>query len=1172
MYYNKLRNIFILLLTVGLSYSGFAQNIDFGKLSKKGILKTKEGKRIDKNEYNRLMYADPSTKLMLSRGEELKFAYELDRQAHSRRSASQNLIPVENWKQRGPFNVGGRTRALAIDRNDENIIFAGGVSGGMWRSADGGATWAKVTGVSEVQSVMDIYQDPTNTNTWYYVTGEVTGNSASTFGARFVGSGVFKSTDGGLTWVLLPSTATNPTISVGGFQFSMRVRVHPTTGDVYVAGTGGIRRSTDGGTTWTNVLEALATTGEQFGFNDIEISENGVLYATIQSITVNGGLYRSLDGVNWTNITPANFPANFNRVVLDIAQSDENIVYFFAATPGVGVGRELSPGAPGEKHSLFKYVYTPNEGNGDGTVGNGGIWTNLTANLPAFGAINSVGQLGQANYNQYVKIKPDDANVVFIGSLNIYRSTNGFADASTNAWIAGYSPLNNISLYTNHHPDQHALVFYRSNPNRVITGHDGGLSRAENILENNTTGVEPVTWTSLNNGYNTTQPYAIAIDDLTANDNRIIAGFQDNATWITTSKDSDATWQSIESGDGAYNAIEPGTEIRYVSSQRGRALRQDTTNAFILVNPLGFVGYFLDPNGPRNFLFINPFVLDRTNYKRMYFLGGGGVYRNNDLDNTRFLGNFADGTPVFDYANWERLDSTFLGINFFTSAVDVATDGTLYYGKAGGGEIYKVPGAATGQPGTIDIFTGKGLPAGAVSSITADPVDSNTVYVTFSNYGIPSIFYTTNGGDSWTDISGNLEENPDGTGNGPSARWMSVHRPAVGAPIYFVGTSTGLYSTTQLNGANTVWTREGGDVIGNVVTVMVRNRAADGLVAVATHGNGVFSANLVNVPCENAQNLDVSNITLNSATLSWDPVYTAQSYDVRYKLTADSVWTTENGVTGTSLDISDLTTGCEYEFQVKANCLYGASEFGDSKKFSTYCEPHVRGGFFVSKVKFAGINRVSYPTYGGDAYNDLTDSQTASVAQGGKYKLKLKSSFRKRYQVWIDFNHDGDFNDAGEMVYRSRGFFFGEYRARTKVNIPADAKIGKTRMRVSMRTFFNSKSACDPIYFGKVEDFTVDIQATGTANRITTFDDEFQFKTYPNPAHGQTTVSGTADTDVIFRLYNMSGVIVREIKVKAETGSFNQKLDLKGLKQGTYILRGVDEFGERAVGRRIIVN
>lgn len=1122
--------VLLSLLTLGFSLETLAQNN--AQVLQKLKKRAKEGSREQKNKYNELMLKGPDGQ-MLSREAELTFALEMDQRQKRSRTRSSALIPVENWKQRGPYNVGGRTRALAIDLTNENVLLAGGVSGGMWRSTDGGANWSKVTGVSERQSVTDIYQDPTNTNVWYYVTGEAVGNSARATGADFYGSGVFKSTDGGLTWILLPSTTSADLTTLNNeFQLNFRVRVHPTTGDVYVAGLSGIKRSTDGGTTWSNVLPGAGT-----ALNDIEISDSGVLYATIQSGGApNQGIFRSTDGTNWTNITPATLPANFARIVLDIAKADENIVYFFAATAGAGVSG----------HSLFKYVYTAGEGNGDGTVSNGGAWTDLTANLPAFGG--SVGNLGQANYNQYVRIKPDNPDVVFLGSLNIYRSTNGFADTTTNAWIGGYSPLNNVSLYTNHHPDNHVMVFYPSNPNRVITGHDGGLSRTENILENNTASVEPVAWESLNNGYFTTQPYAISIDPITANDNRIIAGFQDNSTWITNSKATNANWTDINSGDGSYNAIEPNSNVRYVSSQLGRTLRQeegDSTNAFIFVTPLQ----------AQFFLFINPFILDRTNYKRMYFLADGGVYRNPNLDDKASFGAFPDGTPIFAYNNWERLDSTFLGVNFFTSAVDVGIDGTLYYGKAGGGEIYKVPNAAVGQPNKIDIFTGKGLPAGAVSSIAADPVDSNKVYVTFSNYGIPSVFYTENGGDSWTDVSGNLEQNADGTGNGPSVRWISVHRPATGAPIYFVGTSIGLYSTTKLDGANTVWTREGGDVIGNVVTMMVKSRASDGLVAIATHGNGVYSANLVNVDCAQAQNLGNTNITLNSTTLTWDAVYTAQSYDVRYRLKGDTTWVTESGLTATSLDLSGLTSGCTYEFQVRANCLYGSSDFGASKDFQTYCTPSSFFGFFHSQVKFAGIKNTSGLQFG-DAYSDFTNL-TATVAQGGKHKLKVRNLFLQKFQVWIDYNHDGDFDDAGERVYQTRRGRF-ETRISKRIRIPQDARIGKTRMRIIMRQDLRTGTSCADFIYGKIEDYTVDIQAAGSlASRVTNFDVETEFSSYPNPTTtGKVTVTGNVEEDskVDIVVTSAGGAGLRKASLNAVSGQFKQELDLSGLKPGLYFV------------------
>jgi hypothetical protein len=109
------------------------------------------------------------------------------------------------WDARGPCNIGGRTKALAIDVTNENIIHAGCVSSGMWKSTDAGASWTKTTASDQLHSVSCIAQNeyPGNEDIWYYGTGEWGGGSASvplSAGATYRGDGIFKSTDNGENW------------------------------------------------------------------------------------------------------------------------------------------------------------------------------------------------------------------------------------------------------------------------------------------------------------------------------------------------------------------------------------------------------------------------------------------------------------------------------------------------------------------------------------------------------------------------------------------------------------------------------------------------------------------------------------------------------------------------------------------------------------------------------------------------------------------------------------------------------------------------------------------------------------------------------------------------------------------------------------------------------------
>ncbi|WP_025743704.1 T9SS type A sorting domain-containing protein [Aquimarina pacifica] len=773
----------------------------------------------DRSSFEFMRLADPSGKIPDGiRKAEVEFSSKIGTGDDSQKSLaiaakSSKASTYSNWQNRGPYNVGGRTRALAIDRTNENVILAGGVSGGLWRSENGGESWTKVTRSFQDPSITDIIQDPRSSKsfTWYYVSGERYGNSASAGGAFYQGSGVYKSQDGGRTWELLNSTVNQtPGSFDSAFDLVNSIAIDPTNGDLYLGTLTGVLRSQDGGNSFTEVLPG--------GFDtkaEVAISSTGQIYATMDFGSTPAGFFTSTDGDTWTNITPADFGTDYGRTVIEIDPSNEDIVYFLTRdAAGSGV--------------LSKYdasAATPED-----------TWTDLTANLPLSSIGGSVGNLNlQGEYNMVIEVSPADSNLMFVGGTNLYRSTTGFTTpAGQESWIAGYSPLNNVSVYTDQHPDQHVLIFYPSNPNKALSGNDGGVFVTEDITMT-LDDIEPVDWTSLNNGYITTQPYHVSFDP-EANSDDLVAGFQDNGTWFTSSTNTTDAWIEDFGGDGSYNAIADGGLTRYVSSQNGRVYRFNFNEAgefqsFTRVQPAAASG----------FSFVAPFVLDPNNDNIMYMPAGNTMWRNRNLDEIPLFSNAS--TTV----NWTDLSNGNTPVGTAILALDVSTypvANRLYYGTSTG-EIYKMDNAnIDGQEG-IDISTGKGLPAAFINDINVDPSDSDRVIVTFSNYGVISLFLTENGGDTWMNISGNLEQNADGSGNGPSVRstaFFGGSQGVLGARLQriYAATSTGLYYTTRLNGSNTVWRKEN-IVIGTAVTDEVKTRK-DGFIAVASHGNGLYSA------------------------------------------------------------------------------------------------------------------------------------------------------------------------------------------------------------------------------------------------------------------------------------------------------------------------------------------
>ena len=770
-------------------------------------------------EYEFNMLKDPSTGQIPAgiRERELKYAQTLPKIDAENSLFKSNGVQALNWIFRGPINQGGRTRALAIDVSNENRILAGGISGGMWYSTDDGATWTKATSNSSEESVSCIVQDTRSghTDTWYYGTGEYNGNSASGGAAFYYGEGIFKSTDKGVTWTKLPSTNGAVTLFDLYFDFSFSMAIDPSRTDssiVYAAEYARIYRSNDGGNTWTYVLG-----GTQGSYTDLTVTSTGVVYATLASNTTGGGgIFRSTDGLTWTNITPGTWPSTYARTVLAVAPSNENIVYF--------LGEASTSGNSNCK--VWKYRY-PGSGTGAGDA----YWVDESANRPSLG-----GQSGnfnsQLSYDLVIKVKPDDSLFVVFGGTNLFKTTDGFATSvGTSGWIGGYTSANiSYAPYPNHHPDQHSLVFLPSNNKTMISGCDGGLKKTSDVT------ASTVTWNDISNGYQTSQFYSIAVDHATNGSNIIMGGLQDNGMLWTNSNNPVTPWVAVGSGDGAFAAIADSATSYYISSQSGYIYREalDSSGNYTLWT-------LVTPFGASGFLFIPPYVLDPNNTKMMYLAAGKDVWRNTNLTQIPLSSN---NQAV---KNWKDLTNTNTGNTITAVTASKTPANILFYGN-NAGQVFRIDEADTGNTVPVNI-SGASFPSGGyVSCIALDQNNADNVMVVFSNYGVQSLFYTSNATTSipnWTAVGGNLEPVSDG----PSVRW-AVNSNFGGSTTYFVGTSVGLFSTTTLNGSSTVWSQEGSTTIANNVVSMIDHRDSDGLVVVSTHGAGVFSTSQAAVGVE----------------------------------------------------------------------------------------------------------------------------------------------------------------------------------------------------------------------------------------------------------------------------------------------------------------------------------
>ena len=844
---------------------------------------------------------DPSGKIPTNvRANELEFAKTLPK----------NEALIENWIARGPYNVGGRTRAIALDINNENVIMAGGVSGGVWRTEDLGANWTKLTSNEMLHNVTCLKQDsrtnnPENPSTWYYGTGESYGNSASGSEAYFYGNGIYKSVDNGATWESLESTASNTPDEFDVWDLVWDIEINTSVDSidqVFAAVYGGIYKSDDGGNTWVKVIGSP----NNAYFTELEISE-GIMYASLSSDGGSAkGIWRSENGNDWNNILPETFPAVYDRIKMAVNPLNTSEMFIIAVTPGEGQ-ESITFLNEVEQTSLWKYTFNEND-----STDQMGTWENLSEFIPANDPISNFNNFyAQGSYNLTIAVSPSDSSTVFLGGTNLYVSTDGFTSHENVNQIGGYgvgTVFPDFQIYENHHPDQHEVVFIPSAPNKLISANDGGVFITENYLDS------AVVWVSLNNGYYTTQLYTATINNENSTPS-ILGGFQDNGNFFTNTNDPEASWTMPLNGDGAFAHLSADEEINYLSIQQGRIFK-------VQMDEDGNREAFrrIDPIGAEDYQFIHPFVVDPNDAEIMYLPAGNKLWRNSELSSLE-LSNEWDSISQ----GWVELLELDLSNNVYLTSIAVSNENPphrLYLGtnkKA----VFRVDNAHTNNPNVTEVTQayapGQGMDAGDyfhnsayVNNIAIHPTDADVAMAVFSNYGIYSLYYTTNAGESWDRAAGNLEENNSGYGVGPSCRWASI-MPFGNDTLYFVSTSTGLYATNQIEGTATVWTQMGANTIGNVVCEQIKTRAADSLLVVATHGNGIYTSKIESVDdvislaeFEKEYELTVyPNPSSSSISINIIGESTLAIYDIQGK----QVLFIQNVNAETKVDVSELQAG-----------------------------------------------------------------------------------------------------------------------------------------------------------------------------------------------------------------------------------------------------------------------
>lgn len=852
-----------------------------------------------RSEYFLNKLKDPKTNKLPEnvRAREMAFASSMKPRL---KSFANQVTDTHNWAELGPSDVGGRTRALALDSRNSNIVLAAGVSGGIWKSTDGGTTWTPKLPNGSNLSISFLAQDPVNQDVWFASAGEVgnssVGGKSAQFGLQYSGAGIYKSTDNGESWSLLTyvfdgnnsfimeSTANTNIVSnsdISPFKLTSKILLHDfngTTALFICSYNNGIWISIDAGNSFQRFAGNL-TNSEISEYSDIIVDENNAITLWFgPTSSGNNGFFRSLDGGStFSNLTPPDYTvAGVDaRCILALAPSQQSIVYAFAYdNPGTG-----------ENHHFYIFDYADFDAGGSAT------FANRSANLPNFDrSIFGEGEqekfTTQGGYDMALAVHPSNPNFVVLGYVGLIKSEDGFtsnpnSDPAKN-WIGGnespYRQDENLEFGKTHHADQHVLFFDPNNPNVLWSGHDGGISKTDDVTE------ERVIWESKNNDYNVTQYYTVSIGR-DKEETAVLGGTQDNGTPILTAENFTdklvASDGDLSSGDGAYCFV--GQNIIYGSAQNG-ALAYIGSNEY-------FYRYIEREDLER--LFIHPFTVDPNDEGTLFYtsFGNGVLARNDQFDESVMQ---ESETPV--ESGWEDFN---IGNAIAMSAIKVSDQNPshkLYFGGLLNNSPVLVSWENANTSSDVSEMIGMDLPGVSSGSwlndITINPTDGNEIILVYSNYNITGLFHSTDGGQTLTAIEGNLGVNDDQGASGftgPSMRAAEIVVDWQGNEKYYVATSIGLYYTELLDGDNTQWTLETG-LLNNVVIEDLDSRPSDNTIVAGTHGRGIFIGQKINLaPVVENQFFELNENTDNETTVAQVDFVDPENDDVNFTFTEGNI-------------------------------------------------------------------------------------------------------------------------------------------------------------------------------------------------------------------------------------------------------------------------------------------